>query len=109
MDRSPGRTRPRRYAQRPRWPPTSRPSTAPRSRVRLRLAFPVLVVFVEALARLHTQVPGEHHALQERRRCPRGVAELVEERVRDVQIDVEPGVVDELERPHRVAQAELHG
>src|SRR5207302_8644643 len=34
--------------------------------------------------------------------------ELVEEDVRDVVVDVHTRVVDELERPHRIAEPELH-
>src|SRR3977135_81644 len=82
---------------------------SPRSRGRLRLALPVLVLFVKALARLHAQVTRQDHALEEWGRSPGRIAELVEERVRDVQVYVKTGVVDELEGPHRVPRAELHG
>src|SRR2546426_6631040 len=73
-----------------------------------RLSLSTLVVLIETPSRLHAEIPREDHPLEERRRSPRGIAELLEECVRHVQADVEPGVVDELERSHRVAQAELH-
>src|SRR3981081_1123897 len=101
-ERSTGRTTRQQGARSRRSPPTSRPSRSPRSRGRLRLALPVLVVFVEALAGLHAQVTRQDHALEKRRWSPRRIPELVKERVRDVQVDVETGVVDELEGTHRV-------
>src|SRR5439155_164062 len=73
-----------------------------------RLALPLFVVLVEALAGLHAELAREVHALEQRGRRPPRIAELVEEHVRDVVVDVHAGVVDELERSHRMAQPELH-
>src|SRR5437867_2845704 len=73
-----------------------------------RFSLSTLVVLIETPSRLHAETTREDHPLEERRRSPRGVTELLEERVRHVQVDVESGVVDELERSHGVPQAELH-
>src|SRR5213593_1266851 len=72
-----------------------------------RLALSALVVLIETPSRLHAETTREDHPLEERWRSPRRVAELLEERVRHVQVDVESGVVDELERSHWMAQPQL--
>src|SRR3989442_11581890 len=92
----------------PRRRPRPRPGGSRRARARLGLALPLVVVLVEALAALRAEAAREDHAAEERRRRHVRVAELVEEDLRDVEVDVEAGVVEQLERSHRVAEPELH-
>src|SRR5215213_4352644 len=65
-------------------------------------------VVVEASAGLAAVESGLDHALEERRRGEASLAELVEHDLGDVVGRVEPDEVEERERPHRVAAAELH-
>src|SRR5437667_9770575 len=88
--------------------PRAGPGASRRARARLGLALPLLVVLVEALAALRAEAAREDHAAEERRRRHVRLAELVEEDLRDVEVDVEAGVVEQLERSHRVAEPELH-
>src|SRR6266550_3484257 len=82
---------------------------APRGKAARRsFLLALLVVLVETAAGLHTEAAGEHHALEERGWRDARVLELVEEDVGHMQVDVEAGVVDELERAHRVPEPELH-
>src|SRR5205814_10027834 len=91
------------------WSPTgSRAWALPGLHERLRLAIALLVVLVEAAAALRSEPAGEEHPPEQRRRGHARIAELVEEHVRDVVVDVHAGVVDELERSHRIAEPELH-
>ena len=61
------------------------------------------------MADLRAKASGEHHALQEHGRGHTRILELIVEAVGDVQVDIEAGVVEELERSHPVGEAELHG
>ena len=63
----------------------------------------LLLIIVEPLTAFPAEVPGRDHPPQERRRRHGRIFELVVEDVRDVEIDVEPCVVEELERAHRMA------
>src|SRR4051812_35570753 len=69
----------------------------------------LLVVVVEAAARLAAQQLGGNHAPQQRDGCVVGVAELVIQRVEDGQAGVEADQVEQGERPHREPAAALHG
>ena len=53
-------------------------------------------------------MPGQHHPLEQRRRREARLAELVEHDVGDGVRGVEADEVEQRERPHRVAAAELH-
>ena len=63
---------------------------------------------VKPLPPLLPQVPGQDHALQQRRRREARLAELVEQDVGDEIGGVEADEVQQGERAHRVAAAELH-
>ena len=65
-------------------------------------------VLIEAFSALPAQFPREHHALEERRRGEHRVLVLVEHDVRDVVRRVEADEIEQRQRPHRVAAAELH-
>src|SRR5688572_12243589 len=67
-----------------------------------------LRVIIEPSAALFPQPPGQHHALQQRRRREPRLAILLEHDVRDVIRRVEPDVIKQRERSHRIAGAELH-
>src|SRR5271165_3488665 len=65
-------------------------------------------VVVEALPRLAAIPAGQHQALQQRRRGEAALLELVVHDVRDVVRGVEADEVEQRERPHGVAAAQLH-
>src|SRR3990170_1131422 len=79
--------------------PASPPSPSPSLRA----------VVVKPLAALATEPPGHHHALQERGWGVTWLAELLEHDLGHEHGGVEPHQVEERERPHGVAAAELHG
>src|SRR5207247_2543137 len=106
--RTRARIRSPRRGRDPRAPTTRRPFARPRSHEGLGLALSLLVVVVEALAALGPEPAGEEHAAQQWRCRHARVFEFLEEDVRDVIVDVQAGVVDELEWTHRVAEPELH-
>src|SRR5438046_10678529 len=108
MDRTPVRIEVRRSGRRRRPPPTPPPCGARSALDRLRFALPLLVVLVEALPGLRSELACEEHPPQQWRRRHVRLLELVEEDARDVVVDAHAGVVDELEGSHRVTETELN-
>src|SRR5882672_7839105 len=83
-------------------------TTSSRAIVGYSLSLSALSVFVEAAARFSPHVPREHHPFQERRRGELGLAELLEHDVGDVVGRVKADEVEQRQRPHGVAAAQLH-
>src|SRR5262244_3056095 len=69
----------------------------------------LLRIVVEAAAALSSVMPRQHHALEQRRGSEVWLLELVEHDVGDVIGGVEPHEVEQGERAHRIAAAQLHG
>src|SRR3954453_11744233 len=69
---------------------------------------PALVV-AEALAGLAAEAPGGDEVLEQRRGREPRLAEFLIQLALDRQRDIEADDVEELEGPHRVAAADLHG
>src|SRR5213078_47586 len=65
-------------------------------------------IVVEALAALPAVHAGQHHALEERRRGVALLAVLGEHDLGDLVGRIQPDEVEEGERPHGIAAAELH-
>ena len=65
-------------------------------------------VLVEAGAGLSSELPGAHHAAQQRHRGEVGVGVLGVERVEDGERRVEPHEVEQREGAHRETAAALH-
>src|SRR5712691_862517 len=87
-----------------RGPTMSRPPASPLPWLALLPA-----VVIEPLAGLPTELPGHHHSLEQRRRGVAGFPVLVEHDLRHVHGGIEAHQVEQGERAHRVAAAELHG
>src|SRR5687768_18596808 len=66
------------------------------------------VVRVEALAGFASELSGHHHPLEQRRRRVARLAELLEHYFRHVHGRVEADEVEQRERSHGIAAAELH-
>src|SRR5438552_10390658 len=68
----------------------------------------LLCVRVEAAAGFAAELAGHHHSLEQRRRRVAGFAEFLEHHFGDVQRSVEADQIEQGERSHRIAAAELH-
>src|SRR5206468_13091115 len=68
----------------------------------------LLSVRVEAAAGFAAELAGHHHSLEQRRRRVAGFAEFLEHHLGDVQRSVEAHQIEQGERSHRIAAAELH-
>ena len=80
---------------------TRSPPPRRRARPRARRIEPLAVaVLVEAAARLAAEPPGGDHPLLDRVRLPARLGPLAIEGARDLEVDVDPDQVHELERPH---------